>query len=42
MEVKKKQRIEMLREKKGEIKEQLKVAQSSTKSMGKYDKKAHK
>lgn len=31
----------VLREKKAEIKSQLTAAQSSTKSMGKFDRKAH-
>ena len=38
---KRKQRIEKLREVKGEVKGQLTAAQSSTKSMGKFDRKAH-
>lgn len=42
MELKKKQRVEKLREVKSNIKGQLTAAQSSTKSMGKFDRKAHK
>lgn len=42
MENKRKQRVEKLKEVKGQIKGQLTAAQSSTKSMGKFDKKAHK
>lgn len=38
---KRKARIDKLREVKGEIKTQLTAAQSSTKSMGKFDRKAH-
>ena len=42
MEIKRKQRVEKLKEVKGQIKGQLTAAQSSTKSMGKFDRKAHK
>lgn len=39
---KKKERIGKLKEVKKEIKGHLSAAQNSTKSMGKFDKKAHK
>lgn len=42
MTIKRKERVEKLKEVKGEIKTQLTAAQSSTKSMGKFDRKAHK
>lgn len=41
IEQQRKHRVDILREKKTEIKNQLGVAQHSTKSMGKFDKKAY-
>jgi hypothetical protein len=38
---KRKEKIEVLKDKKKELTAQLSVAQNSTKSMGKFDRKAH-
>ena len=42
MEMKKRSRMNKLKQTKGELKQQLTAAQGSTKSMGKFDKKAHR